>query len=705
MAQKIIGIKLEVDAEQGKKIGLVFQQAEKSADGLAVRTKELQKIETERAALVDKQAQAYSKLVDTIERANTAIANNARGANLGPRNAEIALRSYNTVLDQTTTKLEALTRKQQELSLTKRSFISGISEKDVQLEEKRLSAQKQQSEIARIMTAAYNEQQAAIAKVAREEQARLATLKSAAYYGMKEQTSIAPSKAPAVNYNYTTGVYKDKEAEYRAYMLSMEEMAHAENEKYKKGLETKKFADQAYINSAKVMYAQMFDEIAAKEAEVARRAKPVDARNVNAIVQNPYASYNTATGAKSFKPIDTFDPQAEAAKIRAAVEYENTIRDAGRNKQLVAQAKHAKDTLEIEQKLAKDIELVRQRVSGGFITKAQGFEEQRKAVEEYGRALKALPSLNPHIAEHKNLFIHIGEIIGAYRVLNFTLNSVINAVKAIPKIGIELESTVASLTATMGAMETGGSSAGMVAAMRALNEEAKRTGINIATLRENFRGFQASTSLAGESLDSTWNIFTKLNTTITGLHLNADKAKGIFNALAQIFNKNKVQSEELVKQLGNLLPGAFASFAKANQGTFKTTQDLIEQMRKGQVFAHQTVENFANFLAERFGPAFALAERGLNANLGRMETSFTKLGEAIYGTTSGPILAFVKGITSINEGLIEAIEGTTAFGKSLQTAFSIAGTAALSATAGYLVIVVSRMERLIALAKGVGAVA
>jgi len=68
-------------------------------------------------------------------------------------------------------------------------------------------------------------------------------------------------------------------------------------------------------------------------------------------------------------------------------------------------------------------------------------------------------------------------------------------------------------------------------------------------LRETFKGFQASTSLAGETLTSTATMFQNINTVVTALHLSGDKAQGIFNALAQIFNKTKVQSEELVKQL------------------------------------------------------------------------------------------------------------------------------------------------------------
>ncbi len=286
-------------------------------------------------------------------------------------------------------------------------------------------------------------------------------------------------------------------------------------------------------------------------------------------------------------------------------------------------------------------------------------------------SLPSIPSVPEEVINsHRSLFIRVGEAIGAYRIWNTAINLVTSSLKAIPRIGIELESTIASLTATTN------SAAGMGSVMVALNKEADRTGISITTLRETFRGFQASTSLAGESMESTWHMFTNLNTVITGLHLPSEKASGIFLAMAQIFNKTKVQSEELVKQLGNLLPGAFASFAAANNvafgGQFKNSIDLINQMKKGMVFAHDTVERFTEFLANRFAPAFTLASQGLNANIGRMNTSFTLLGEAIYNSTSGPMLTVVKSLTDIGNYLTQGVEKGNALTETLKVLTDVA---------------------------------
>jgi hypothetical protein len=367
----------------------------------------------------------------------------------------------------------------------------------------------------------------------------------------------------------------------------------------------------------------------------------------------------------------------EEAIMRSSIEIQTAIAVHGINSVQAQRARANEITRQAEQTLQAELSSIRSSVSGGRMSPSQGTAASATATRTYTETiLNSNAALREHehsiasvTERHRNMFLRVGELIGSYQIWNIALNTVTSSLKAIPKIGIELESTIASLTATTG------SAAGMASSMQGLEQEANRTGVSITTLRETFRGFQASTSLAGESMVSTWHMFTNLNTVITGLHLPAEKASGIFLAMAQIFNKTKVQSEELVKQLGNLIPGAFASFAAANNvafgGQFKNSIDLINQMKKGMVFAHETVERFTQFMADRFAPAFALASQGLNANIGRMNTSFTLLGESIYHLTSGVMLDFVKSATSIADAMRKDIEGANNLGLALETVANV----------------------------------
>jgi tape measure domain-containing protein len=282
------------------------------------------------------------------------------------------------------------------------------------------------------------------------------------------------------------------------------------------------------------------------------------------------------------------------------------------------------------------------------------------------RPAEQVPPPPPRVPEdvkngYDSLFARIGAINIEYRLWNTAINAVNNSLSAIPKIGIELDATKASLLATMG------SEAGMSSALKALNVEADRTGISLKALRENFRLFQASTSLSGVALDSTWKMFQNMNTVSTALHLTTDQTTHVFLALSQMFNKTKVQSEELVKQLGNLLPGAFASFQKANRDTYPTVLALTEAMKKGTVLAQETMEKFTQFMADKFSVSFQVAALGVNANIGRMQNSFTALGETIYGMSSGALLSAVKGITNLTNYINESIKGNTSLGESFTT--------------------------------------
>jgi tape measure domain-containing protein len=364
-----------------------------------------------------------------------------------------------------------------------------------------------------------------------------------------------------------------------------------------------------------------------------------------------YAQQETALRNRNRTQATTVvDQYANAtSQVRAQVALESAIRDNGARSDAARRAQHALDSFNIERRYIEQLANIRAQANTGKLGAAQANTLGTAALTQYANAVRGLPSLNEHIREHTNLFLRIGEIIGAYRILNSIFNTISNSIRAVPHIGIELDSTKASLLATVG------SAAGAASALEALDKEAARTGITITTLRESFRGFEASTSLAGASLESTWKMFTNMDTVITGLHLSADKANGIFLAMAQIFNKGKLQSEELVKQLGNLLPGAFASMAASMH---ILPSELSKQMKLGMVRAQDVMEDFTTYMANRFAPAFALASQGFNAQVGKMQTSFTHLGETIYEVTSSKMIKTVKVITSIADSLTALINGT-----------------------------------------------
>jgi len=391
-----------------------------------------------------------------------------------------------------------------------------------------------------------------------------------------------------------------------------------------------------------------------------------------ALVRN----FNEATGRieqqAAARRVATFNSSLseQEARMRSSIDIQTAEQVHGINSVQAQRARANEATRQAEQTLQAQLNAIRASVASGRTSPTTSSTATAVAMRQYTDSIvssnNALHTHEQAIAStterHRNLFIRVGEAIGAYRIWNTTINLVATSLQAIPRIGIELDSIKASLEATVG------SSAGMSSMLSTLAKEADRTGINLGILRDNFKGFQASTSLAGASLESTWKMFTNLDTVITGLHLPAEKANGVFLAMAQIFNKGKVQSEELVKQLGNLLPGAFASFAASMK---ILPEELSKRMKQGTVYAKDTMVEFTNFMVTRFEPAFALASQGLNANIGRMQNSFILLGETIYGETSTKMLSVVKTITSMTTSVTGLLNGTETLSDSLKVGLSV----------------------------------
>lgn len=335
----------------------------------------------------------------------------------------------------------------------------------------------------------------------------------------------------------------------------------------------------------------------------------------------------------------------------------------GANHRSTILAKNAALLKQIEQKLATDLEKLarksgratttQRKVSGERTSLLNAYKKETAELQKQNAALSITKERTQQVSlSHKSWIRHVTEIVGLYRLVNFGINTVIQSIKAIPKIGIELQTTEAVLTSTLG------SSAAAAGAFKFLSLEADRAGKSILGVRENFRNLSASMTLAGEDGATVVDVFTNLNTISTALHLTSEKTQNVFLAIAQIFNKTKVQSEELVKQLGNLLPGAFASFARSMK---ISTRELTKQLQLGLVDSSKVPE-FLRQMSKDFAAAFVIAENGLQASSERLQTSFTNLGEAIFKRFEKPMIATVKSLEAFGKVLTELVISSKGLG-------------------------------------------
>jgi tape measure domain-containing protein len=430
----------------------------------------------------------------------------------------------------------------------------------------------------------------------------------------------------------------------------------------KKAAEAELLATEKAANSVELQLQQHYtDDFKQKLAARAARRK---ADSDQAIAEATRVANFQAAVAQSRKGYAGTSTNELISQTKASIQQELAAAQYGADSREAIRAKSAEKERLLTAKMYSDMAALSKQYEKGTIGKLEFKVAGANVLNQYKKdMLELAPSVDRVHESHKAMLYTLTKMVVAYRAVGYTFNQVASSIGSITKVGIELDATKASLIATTG------STMAMEGSLRFLDAEAQRTGITIGVLRENFRNFQASTSLAGATTQQTLSMFTKLNTVITALHLSTDKAQGVFTAITQIFNKSKVQSEELVKQLGNLLPGAFASFAASMK---ISTEELAKQMKAGTVYAQDTMENFIDYMANRFQPAFLAAQDGLNANWGRFETSVSHLKEVWYASSSGILNDTVKFATKMVDSFANVNKATNETSHTLGYVFDVA---------------------------------
>ncbi|WP_027533806.1 tape measure protein [Bradyrhizobium sp. WSM3983] len=148
---------------------------------------------------------------------------------------------------------------------------------------------------------------------------------------------------------------------------------------------------------------------------------------------------------------------------------------------------------------------------------------------------------------------------------------------------------------------------------------ADRLGFSFGTLADEYGKFSVAANAANFTIGETRKVFLAVAEAARVNKLSTSETEGVFLALSQMLSKGKIQSEELRRQLGNRLTGAFQIMADA---LGMTSAQLDKAMQKGEVLANQsTLIKFADELIKRFGLQLPDALTSLTTELGRFENA------------------------------------------------------------------------------------
>ena len=125
------------------------------------------------------------------------------------------------------------------------------------------------------------------------------------------------------------------------------------------------------------------------------------------------------------------------------------------------------------------------------------------------------------------------------------------------------------------------------------------------------------------SLEDQKYIYEQLTRAAAGYHMSADRTRDMMNAVIQMMSKGKVASEELRRQLGNALPGAFGIMAAA---IGVSNAELEDMMKKGQVLSADALPRFAKMLE---GITEHMSFDSLQSSTNELKNAWTELIEEV----------------------------------------------------------------------------
>ncbi len=348
---------------------------------------------------------------------------------------------------------------------------------------------------------------------------------------------------------------------------------------------------------------------------------------------------------------------------------EQSIRVNGAAHIRTIEIRAAQDELRIREQLSADLARIEHEIQQGRMSASDGasararliaatesqINSNRRLLETTQANAEAQNNHNNRLNEaagaHRNLLVHVGEIIGAYRILNAALNYTQQALLNIPKAGLQQQATQFSLFGIFGTEEG-------TKNIEFIQKIADTAGQSIKVLQDSYRRYAPSAALAGATQDKVNQSFKDFAEVGTILHLPEEKINSLFLALDQMFAKGVVQSEEIKKQLGNVLPGAVEIGAQA---IGKTPAQFMEAMKKNEVIATEFVPKFAALYRKIFGgpddSVFQLVADKLQSNLLRTENSYLLLNQAIFSKTEASMNSVVKLIATSLDTITKNIEG------------------------------------------------
>ena len=166
-----------------------------------------------------------------------------------------------------------------------------------------------------------------------------------------------------------------------------------------------------------------------------------------------------------------------------------------------------------------------------------------------------------------------------------------------------------------------GSTAGADAMLAQLRGTTDALGLSFLDSAEQAKGFFASVKGTVVQGEEAIKVFTGMSEAGAALGLSTVDMDRAFRALGQMAGKGKIMAEELRGQMGEVVPGAFQTAARA-MGV--TTTELDKLMSDGKIFADDFLPRFGEQLRKEYGEKAREASDNVQASINRASSAWTE---------------------------------------------------------------------------------
>lgn len=254
----------------------------------------------------------------------------------------------------------------------------------------------------------------------------------------------------------------------------------------------------------------------------------------------------------------------------------------------------------------------------------------KRGVREVQGSLNSLRSSFLSVTGALGLGLGLQGLISNLKNTAVELDTAMNTLKNVSKVTETVNISIGETTATVSNFGEN---------LNWLKGVSDKYGQDLVVLTHSFAQFTSACQGTGLELKEQKNIYEQLIRAAAYFHLSADSTKDMMVAVTQMMSKGKVTAEELRRQLGNSLPGAFNIMARA---CGLSTAELDKMMKEGKIISAEVLPKFANELAKMTqGASFDSLQLSLN-RLKNEWYAFTERGNFAETLKKG-----IEGLTSV----------------------------------------------------------